>query len=80
MRCIRWATRLAVAAVWSLAVTATSRAAPDNPNHNNNTGNDNNPKPNGVAPEISPAGAGAVVTLLVGGTVLLTNRRRSRAA
>ena len=80
MSCIRWATRLALAAVWSVAVTATSRAAPDNPNHNNNTGNDNNPKRDGVAPEIGAAGAGAVVTLLVGGTVLLTSRRRSRAA
>jgi hypothetical protein len=29
-----------------------------------------------VAPEISPVGAGAIIALLVGGTALLSTRRR----
>ncbi len=34
--------------------------------------------PSHSAPEIDPAGAGAIVTLLVGGTMLLRSRRSAR--
>ena len=48
--------------------------------NNNDQGQNTKPKPAGVAPEIGAAGIGGVAALLIGGTILLTVKRRKPAA
>jgi len=50
----------------------------DRNNHNEDK-RDNNPPASQSAPEIDPAGLGAIGSLLIGGSLLLKSRRNQRA-
>jgi hypothetical protein len=63
-----------------MVVAAPARAGNSQGGNNNNQGGNNNNQGSGggtvVAPEINPAGAVAVATLLTGAVALMSSRRR----